>query len=226
MAETPEEVAAGVWCIRERTEHEAAALFELLARDLEASRVPDELTSLARRCADDERDHAEHCRRIIDALDLGRAPLPPRTDVGLGPDDLARGRCALYTSVALGCVTESLSTALLIEMRPHVTHEIVREGLDVIVRDEVRHARLGWAHLAHAATRGDVSWLAPHVPKMLRAALPIAESPETEHDLRGYGILRRADVHRICAATIDTTIRPGFALHGVVASWPDRALLG
>ncbi len=210
-----ESTAAGVWLIRERTEHEAAALFDGLARDLDASGAPEELSALARRCADDEREHAVHCRRIVDALAPHRAALPPRDDVALGPADADPASRALYASVAMGCVTESLSTALLIEMRPHVSHAVVRAGLDVIVRDEVRHSRLGWAHLAHAAANGDVAWLGSHVRGMLRAALPMDETSEGELDLRAYGVLSRHEVRRICDATVRTTIVPGLALHGI-----------
>jgi len=208
--------AAEIWRIRERTEHEAATLFQRLASDLEAAGAHPDLVTLARRCADDERVHAEHCRAIVDALADGLEPLAPM-DARLGPADASAARRALYTSVALGCITESLSTALLIELRPHATHDVVRRGLDRILTDEVRHARLGWAHLAYEAERGDVSWLSAVVPAMLEAALDTDVLPQADasHDLRAYGVLRRADVDAICAGTVADTIAPGLARFGV-----------
>lgn len=211
------ERAAKVWLVRERTEHEAASLFAGLAADLEASGMPAQLVELARRCGEDELVHAQHCRSIVESLSPALAPLAPDAVRSLGPSTLDAADRALYTSVALGCVTESLSTALLIELRPHVRDDVVRRGLDVIVRDEVRHARLGWAHLARAASERDVGWVAEHVPAMLRAALDTEQIDGADErlDLRAWGILPREDVARICRATIETTIAPGLRMHGI-----------
>ena len=206
--------AAEVWRVRERTEHEAAAIFARLAKDLRAAGAPPQLVELAGRCAEDETVHAAHCRRIVEELSPGLPPLAPDLDVVLG-EGTDPARRALYTSVALGCITESLSTALLLEMRPHAKPGAVREGLDRIVSDEVRHSRLGWAYLAYEAERGAVDWLAPSIPAMLEAALDTELGPTSGEDLRAYGILPPDDVRRICEATIETTIVPGLARFGI-----------
>ena len=210
-------LAAGIWMRRERTEHEAAALFAGLAGDLEATGAPPELVSLAHRCASDERDHAVRCLAVAKSLDPAARPLSPLLRSTLGPPELSIADRALYTSVAVGCVTESLSTALLIALRTVATHPLVKETLEVIVRDEVRHSRLGWAHLAHAASRGSVAWLAPFVKPMVTAARA-AETAGPGPDLRAFGVLPGAEVTRVCDAVIADTIRPGLALHGV--DWP------
>ncbi len=206
--------AAKVWLVRERTEHEAAALFDGLAADLDATGAPSELVELARRCADDERDHAERCWSVVRSLDPSAERLSPTLRSTLGPPGLSRQDRALYTSVAVGCVTESLSTALLIELQQVTTHPEARETLRAIVKDEVRHSRLGWAHLAHEAGRRSVAWLTPHVDAMIRSARA-AETPEPGPDLRAYGILDGPTVAQICDATVDETIRAGFTLHGI-----------
>ncbi len=216
---TPEAHAARVWLVRERTELEAAALFATLSADLAASGAPDVLVSLARRCSDDERTHATLCRAIVDDLDPGLAALPP-FPFGLGAQSATAERRALYASVALGCVTESLSTALLIEIRKHAEVVTVRDAVAVILEDEVRHARLGWAHLAQAAAESDVRWLAPAIPGMLDAALELeraTDAPAVDGipDLVRFGILERACVARICRETIAETIVPGLARYGI-----------
>lgn len=216
---TDEALAAEVWRIRERTEHEVSAIFARLAADLEASHAPPDLGALARRCAADELEHAAHCRRIVDALAPGLAPLTPDRAIVLGPADAPPRRRALYASVALGCVTESISAALLIAMRPHAALAPVRDGLDAILRDEVRHARLGWAHLAVEAERGDVGWLAPAVPAMIDAARdaerPPGGDPSAPRDLRRYGVLPPDEVERVVDEVLRTTVRPGLARFGV-----------
>lgn len=216
------EAAARVWAIRERTEHEAVTLFSRLAADLEECRAPRRLVELARAAAADERVHATHCRAVIDSLAPGMPPLPPDASVRLGPSGAPAARRALYASVALGCVTESLSTALLLEMRAGATAPRVKEALDTILEDEVRHSRLGWAHLALAAADGDVGWLAPSVPAMLEAALASESSPEGALEgaearafLRAHGILAPGDVARITAGVVADVIAPGLRAHGL-----------
>jgi hypothetical protein len=211
--------AAHVWRIRERTEHEAATLFDRLSCDLMEAHAPYPFVDLAMRCADDERRHAIHCRAVVDSIVPALPALAPDPTVRLGPAGMSAAQRALYTSVALGCVTESLSTALLLEMRGHA-EGIVREALDVIVRDEVRHSRLGWAHLAWAATRSDVRWLTSAVPVMLASALE-DEVPASAHDaedraqLAALGILAPDTIARIADETVRTTILPGLARYGV-----------
>ena len=211
--------AAQVWRIRERTELEAAELFDRLSCDLAEAHAPYPFVDLAMRCAEDERRHAIHCRKVVDSIGPELPALEPDRSVRLGPAGMSPARRALYASVALGCVTESLSTALLLEMRTHADG-VVREALDVIVRDEVRHSRLGWAHLAWAASHGDVSWLAHAVPVMIASALEgeIPATARTDEDrahLAALGILSPDTIGRIADDTIRTTILPGLARYGV-----------
>ena len=132
-------------------------------------------------------------------------------------------RRALHAAVALGCVTESLSTALLVTLRPRVEHPVVRDALDVILEDEIRHGRLGWAHLSDAAAREDVSWLAAHVPAMIDDALAGEAGLSLPHggaDLGDLGILDRETSQKVAREVIATTIVPGLARSGIVVSAP------
>jgi hypothetical protein len=209
--------AARVWRHRERIEREAAVLFDELASELAATGAPAALAGLARRAADDERDHAVRCRALVDAFDASLAPLEPRPP-RLGPPELSRADRALYTSVAMGCVTETLSTAILIVMRDSVTDERVRETVHSIARDEVAHARLGWAHLAFAAERSPVAWLSEHVGGMLAAALATELPEQGVPRLDGLGVLSRDRVERAVRETTERVIVPGFARYAIETS--------
>ena len=222
LSERASRAAAYAWRLRERTEHEASALFRRLAADLRAASAPVELSDLATRSAEDELRHAGHCRKIIDSLSPGLPPLFADRTIHLGPVSSSAADRALYASVALGCVTESLSTALLLELRPSAGVRVVREALDVILEDEVRHSRLGWAYLACEAARRDISFLTLAVPAMLRAALDAegivtgAALDEREREcLRAWGILPPSDVARITQGTIEDVIEPGLARFGI-----------
>ncbi len=216
------DTVAAMWRYRERVEHEAAALFSALAVDLDTAGHP-ALAHRARVAAEDERRHADRCRAIVDACGVDLPPLTPRVfDLGPVADAAGRagapdpGRRALYASVAIACITETLSCALLIAMRDAATFGPTRAAVDEIIKDEIEHSRIGWAHLATCAARADVSWLAAHVAAMRAAALThdVGELP-TADDLAGYGILPRSRVTTIVDATWRDVIVPGLARNGI-----------
>lgn len=213
---------AAVWQHREKIEREAAAQFRLLAHDLREAKVPAALVSLANRAAGEETDHATLCRCIVDHLAPGLAVLPPMPVVALGPVDLPLARRALFASVALSCVTETLSTALLLEMLRLASDPLVEATVRRILRDEISHSRLGWAHLAWIAERDDVSWLTPHLPGMLRAALVVDVSHrplgDDAHHGDAHGVLSASRIRAIAAAAITDVVIPGMARYGVDAS--------
>lgn len=206
---------ARIWQHRERIEHEAAVLFEHHAGELAAIGAPAAVTRLARQAAADERDHARRCRALVDRFNPGLPPLEPAPTVPLGPRRASRRDRALYTSVAMSCVTETLSAALLLHMRARASDPLVAETVHHILKDEIDHSRLGWAHLAAEAQRADVTWLAPHLPGMLRSAMTTDLEPMTSPDLSAYGILAPDEVAGIVDRTVATVIAPGLARFGV-----------
>jgi hypothetical protein len=136
----------------------------------------------------------------------------------LGPPALSPRDRALYAAVAIGCVTESLSCALLLELRAAASHPLVAATVEEIVRDEIEHARIGWALLAAEAERRDVSWLAEHVPAMATAAVAddvsgMAGAPA----LAGLGVLPRPRIRALVEETWRSVIGPGLARHGIAA---------
>lgn len=212
------DAVVALWRYREGVEHEAAALFATLAADLAAAGLP-ALAARARTAAADEERHAARCRAIVAACetrDEPAAPPPAARPLALGPRDPDPARRALYASVALGCVTESLSCALLLAMRAPATFPPVQAAIDEILKDEIEHSRVGWAHLATAAGTGDVSWLASHIGAMRAAALDhdVADLP-TAPDLSAFGILPRAAVATVVDTTWRDVIVPGLARYGI-----------
>jgi hypothetical protein len=208
---------ARVWHIRERVEREAAALFARLERLLAASGAGRDLVAMARQAALDERAHAARCRALVLRFAPDPAPPAPAGSVTLGPPQADVARRALYASVAMCCVTETLSTALLLEMRARARDPVVADTVQHILRDEVRHSRLGWAHLAVEARRQEVVWLGPHLPGMLQDAVQGDLPPPEEGaaDLSSHGILPRARVEELVVQTAEQVIFSGLESHGV-----------
>lgn len=207
---------AQVWRYRERVEWEAADLFESLARQLHKQGDVENLVALADEAADDERRHAKLCRALVDRFQPGLMPERPTLGSALGPAHLSPRKRALYTSVAISCVTETFSTSLLLAMRDESRDELVCSTVQEILRDEVRHSRLGWAHLATEAAKGDVSWLSPYIARMLRSARE-TECRELQEckSLSQYGILQAQESATIFDETVSKVMVPGFAQYGI-----------
>lgn len=213
--------AARVWRHRARAEMEAAARFTRLAAELAAGDAVAPVIAMARAAAADELRHAERCANLVRAFDgepfeLGAMPAAR----AVAPNGLASRERLLYEVVAMSCVTETLSAALLGALVERATDSLVRETMHGILRDEVDHARLGWAHLAAERERGVMDVVGPSLPAMLAGTVSEelfaswAEHPAQE-TLSGLGALDRADRRRIFCDTLSQVIFPGLQRFGV-----------
>lgn len=217
--------AARTWAARAGFEREAAGRFARMAARLEAVSAEPVVTGLARRAAADEQRHAALCEELAARFD-GR-PSTRRLHAApaeLGPSGLTVRERVLYEVVAMSCITETLSTAVLGEMRDRAVDARVRDVLSTILRDEVQHARLGWAHLAAERRRGPLRFVAEALPRMLddTASDEIFRPGEPDADdvadtLRGLGALPRVVRRRSLVDALEQVVFPGLEALGVDA---------
>jgi hypothetical protein len=215
LSVTLHERAARVWSHRERIEREAAGLFAVLGRELREIGHA-ELAKRAAAAAVDEQRHAVLCQELVTTLGAAPPPTEVARAVALGPSSLSQHERVVYAAVAVGCVTESLSCALLLALRHAATHPLVRETIDQVLKDEIEHARIGWAVLAAESARRDVRWIASYLPSIAAAAVDEDIRPMLGDDeLAGLGVLPRARVHEVVSETWTSVIGPGLARHGI-----------
>jgi hypothetical protein len=180
---------------------------------------------MAAEAASDERRHAAQCVELTRSLGgerfAGDAALEVPSEVrAAAPAELGRRERLLYEVVAMACVTETLSAALLGEMVELATDDQVRDVMQAILRDEVGHARLGWAHLAAENQRGPAKFLGDYLPVMLAGTVQdelftaSAEHAEREA-LSGLGALDRSARRRIFEGTMRLVVFPGLERFGV-----------
>ncbi|MBI1861729.1 MAG: ferritin-like domain-containing protein [Deltaproteobacteria bacterium] len=200
-----------VWRRRERVEWEAAHLFEALGQTISRLRGKDDpVSSLSLRAASDERRHAALCQEILSHRSAHHTQHAPSGDGLLGPTNLSLDKRVLYTAVAMGCVTETLSTALLLQIQRRAKSPLIKRVVHEILEDEILHGRIGWAELAHARLKGSVNWLAPHLADMIATAIQEEAKPFSKGpDLSEWGILPRADALAIMRETVASVIEPG-----------------
>jgi rubrerythrin len=222
--------AASAWRFRWRVELEAEVRFRSMAARLAALGAAPGLVALARRAASDEHRHARRCAEM--ARELGaelREPAPAEAREIAPPGLLPRGRI-LYELVAACCITETESMGVLTTLLAAARSARLRAVLRELASDEVRHSRLGWAHLAGEHAAGVTAFLGPLVPAMLQGSVPRdlfqpAAGPGDDAALLEYGVLPHRQKREVFTRTLTEVVFPGLARFGVDPA-PARAWLG
>jgi ferritin-like protein len=219
---TARALAARVWTNRRRVELEAATRFRLLSTALAEHGSSETIVSLAREAAADELRHADRCATLVEHF--GGDPPPtlaaPPTVPRVAPAGLPARDALLFEIVALSCVTETLSTALLGALVDAARDSLAKETMHGILRDEVRHSRLGWAHLAEAHASGAPDVVSAHLPAMLATTLGTdlfdpTPPNATDELLSGYGALTRPESLRVTRDCFHHVVFPGLERFGI-----------
>jgi hypothetical protein len=137
--------ARRAWPLRAAEELRSALVFRALARASRAAGMPAEWSARFDDAVRDELGHARLCAAVGRALE---AP-PPRYDPALVrarlavlPDPVTRASALLLVEVAIG---ETISMSFFRAGRRAAREPLTRAALESILRDEVRHQRLGWS---------------------------------------------------------------------------------
>ena len=198
----------------------AAARFEQLAASLASQGAQPTVVRMAREAARDEHRHAELCAELVRHYGREAASMDRGPTTAVAPRQLSPREQVLYEVVAMCCVTETLSNALLGTLLEQAHDTLTRRTMRAILRDEVQHSRLGWAHLAAERERGASDVIGPFLPAILAGT--VAEevfSDEPEHPLQEAlgcrGSLSRADRLRVFGDTMRQVVFPGLTRFGI-----------
>jgi hypothetical protein len=221
-----QEVAGKAWPFRQWVESDATARFARMARRLEKIGTPAPLVELAAKASRDEERHAGYCAELAAHYDH---PLqdPVTTPSEIAPKALRQRQRVLY-EVAASCLAETESTVMLVTLMDGAKNTKMRKLLREFARDEVTHARFGWAVLASHRESDDLSFLSEWIPWMLRTTAgdsfkPAHKGPEDEALLE-HGVLPYSRRRHVFIKALDDVIFPGLEALGVDAR-PSRAWL-
>jgi hypothetical protein len=211
---------AEVWAFRALSERQAEQRFGRLVRELDATGAEDVVVRMARGAVADERSHARICASMAAHYghrDDGVQP-PPAT--AIGPRSLALRRRVLFEVVAFACITETINAALMTETYRHAVVPAVRDAVRRILKDEVGHSRMGWAHLSAERARGEGEFVAQWLPRMLRGTVAdelLAAHPRGAPDpaLLAHGELPEAMRLDVFRSALRDVIFPGLESLGI-----------
>ena len=208
------------WALRTRAEIEATARFARMAVELAHVGASPVVVQGTADASADERRHRDLCAKLAakwgepDALNHE----PPPNRIGRSDMD-ARDRL-LWEMVAVCCISETMNTSLMTRCLEVVRDEEIRATLRELLEDEVRHARLGWAHLAAERAAGRGTFLRDVLPLMLEASvepgfLEEARPTPWTDALYDYGELPLSELVQIYRDTLNLVVFPGLDALGV-----------
>jgi rubrerythrin len=216
-------IVAATFADRVAGEREARARFLRLAIELEATGAERAVIDLARRAADDEQRHA--IAFAAWAGELGRAtdPYAPFDAPRVGRVDLPDTERVLLEVVSLCCLAETVATAVLGAALDTVEVPLVKDRLHEILKDEVRHAKLGWAHLASQRAQKRGAGIAAALPAVLEAGVPLARLQTSVWPLAPeLGLLPKTTLLDLLRGVLADVVFPGFERYDVDTA-PARA---
>jgi hypothetical protein len=214
---------AGTWAFRTRAEIEAAARFARMASELAEVGATEVVVRGAADASADELRHRDLCARLAARWGAPNAlqHVPPRERIGRSNMD-PRDRL-LWEVVAVCCVSETMNTSLMTRCLEVAKDAEIRATLHELLKDEVNHARLGWAHLAAERAAGRGEFLRDVLPLMLEASVEPGFLERQTHvpwtdALYDYGELPQAELVQIYRDTLNLVVFPGLDAVGVDTS--------
>jgi hypothetical protein len=214
---------AATWAFRTRAEIEASARFARMATELAEVGATEVVVRGAAEASADEARHRDLCARLAAKWGEPNAlnHAPPRSRIGRS-EMTARDRL-LWETVAVCCISETMNTSLMTRCLEVVKDVEIRSTLHELLKDEVRHARLGWAHLAAERTQGRGQFVRDVLPLMLEASVEpgfldgTRPAPWTD-GMYDYGELPWAELVRIYCDTLNLVVFAGLDAFGIDTS--------
>ena len=191
------------WMARALSERDAYHRFSALALLIKEHPQFSVLTPAIDQAAIDEERHIGLCMHQVRRF--GVAQLPPYRGFKRYFDSLL---CELVT---LFCVMETINAALLVSLKENLEDTSLRAVCHEILRDEVQHARIGWAALSLSLPEErHLVW--SNLTKMFLAAgihKVDREDVYVQRDV-SWGIFDREHRVSLLETTMKSVIFPGF----------------
>lgn len=146
---------ARIWGERIPTEYRSITGFSTLSFDFIAAGAPVDLVAVCHRVCIDELRHTELAVKMVDVYGGHRPPLPREISSLPADSTLTAVAQASRSAILLSCLGETFACTELAMLRDRAVDPVVRGVLTIFLSDEIVHARVGWAYLAHALKTAD-----------------------------------------------------------------------
>jgi hypothetical protein len=208
------------WLRRCRSEARISEAFHKMQPFLHAVGADPIVLELLELASEDELRHSGICLKLAEHYAGARLAPPATGDTPLPQFGCADERLEAALLVAgTCCINETLATAWLQLSVTSAHTPLSKAAHRAHLRDEIDHARLGWAHLGSAALDGELrDAVADCVPRLLAANLPLWLTTDPllpANGIAGHGVAPAAVITRAMQRAVDELLLPGFAHVGV-----------
>ena len=212
------------WRGRMVSEHASARVFAALIDPMMRAGIAADRQAEVAAMVGEELRHARLCASVVRALGADPvAPMPPLPPVP-SHDDVSPREGLLRNILSIACLEETVAVALLEAGRARVAHEPLRGVIQVILADEIGHARFGWRLLAEevpdlsrAARLRLEDYLAVAMQHLFARFARAHAGPSTDGAVAVGAGAGRAD-HELFLRTVDEAIIPGLERVGLDVS--------
>jgi hypothetical protein len=219
---------ARIWAERIPTEYRSITGFGTFAFDLVAAGAPPDLVAVCHRVCIDELRHTELAVRMVEIYG-GRRPTLPREISSLpATEGISAVAQASRSAIALSCLGETFACTELVMLRDRAVDPVVKGVLTVFLSDEIVHARIGWAYLAHAfqnvdaKTKQDVASVVPAFVEGIAAnlfgtdtAAPAVDVTNDDDRLMAHGVCTMREEQSLYRDFVRDVFVPGLLATGV-----------
>lgn len=174
----------------------------------------------ARDASEDEARHRDLCAIVAERFGAQGPKNHTPPSARIGRSDMALRDRLLWEVVAVCCISETMNASLLTRCQEVAQDAQIRTTLHELLKDEVKHAQLGWAHLASERAAGRGEFLRDVLPSMLDASIEpgFLEGTLTQPWADGmldYGELPQAELVQIYCETMTEVVFRGLDAMGV-----------
>ena len=214
---------AAIWAMRAGLELSVSAGYAIIIRELLETGAEKPVLELCCGASTDEIGHAQLCLDLAERLDGVKRDWPAPTSLHVPSYAGVESGPMLATLhlVAMSCLNETIACTRLLEAIRGTTWPSAKHALQLILSDEINHARAGWAHLASRhVTDAMKRELATHIPALIDASMTSlieenASIPTEEYSVWGLPSVDDARAH--ARKALSEVVLPGFQHVGIAA---------
>lgn len=208
------------WERRAVSELKVARSFGLLAPWVKRLSTEPVVVALMERAADDEERHAEICRVLAERYGGVKVAGPTVEDLALPSFGCEDERLEVALHVAgMCCINETIATAWIEACLACAEVPLAVAANRAHLREEIDHARVGWAYLASRAITPSLrEELGACVPRLLEANVPQWERADPDlpaEGVRMHGHPSEEASRRAVQDAVRELVLPGFRHVGI-----------
>ncbi len=206
-----------LWAHRAHAELTAAYIFAGLHEDCVLASEQPVLLELTQRAIEDERFHSRLSARVAEHY-LRVAPPEPAPVADALRFESCEAEVARGLRLLLHCaLNETIAAAYLRECQREAASALMQAALRELLRDEVDHARIGWAYLASLDGATTIrERLCHELPSLLSLVTSAWHKPLLEDEYpSGHGALTLERTRLVTRSALETLVLPGLAQFGI-----------